>query len=86
MSALLNLTKTGPFRKVGDSVRNDYEKGMPATHTLFQVKSPALIAHARKVAVTRFSPWLYVENSGVVIFDSHKIYLLPQYERVASQL
>ena len=37
-----------PFRKVGDSARNDYEKGMPAEHTLFQVKSLALIANARK--------------------------------------
>ena len=27
----------------------DYEKGMLAAHTLFQVKSPALIAHAIKV-------------------------------------
>ena len=37
-----------PFRKVGDSARNDYEKGMPAAHTLFQVKSLALIPDARK--------------------------------------
>ena len=37
-----------PFRKVGDSARNGYEKGMPAAHTLFQVKSLALIANARK--------------------------------------
>ena len=40
-----------PFRKVGDSARNDYEKGMPAAHTLFQVKSLALIANARKVGI-----------------------------------
>ena len=39
------------FRNVGDSVRNDYEKGMPAAHTFFQVKSPALIAQARKVGI-----------------------------------
>ena len=37
-----------PFRKVGDLARNDYEKGMPAAHTLFQVKSLALIADAIK--------------------------------------
>ena len=40
--------KKEPFWKVGDSARNDYEKGMPAAHTLFQVKSLALIANARK--------------------------------------
>ena len=35
----------------------DYEKGMPAAHTLFQVKSPALIAHAIKVhELLRCSP------------------------------
>ena len=28
---------------------NDYEKGMRRRHTLFQVKSLALIANARKV-------------------------------------
>ena len=39
-----------PFRKVGDSAKNDYEKGMPAAHTFFQVKSLALIADARKVS------------------------------------
>ena len=38
-----------PFRKVGDSAKNDYKKGMPAAHTLFQEKSLALIANARKV-------------------------------------
>ena len=32
-----------------NSTSNDYEKGMPAAHTLFQVKSLALIANARKV-------------------------------------
>ena len=30
---------------------NDYEKGIPAAHTFFQVKSLALIAHARKVGI-----------------------------------
>lgn len=40
-----------PFRKVGDSARNDYEKGMPAAHTLFQVNNLALIANARKVGI-----------------------------------
>ena len=44
-------TKKEPFRNVEDSARNDYEKGMPAAHTLFQVKSLALIANARKVYV-----------------------------------
>ena len=39
------------FGKVEDSARYDYEKGMPAAHTLFQVKSLALIAHARKVGI-----------------------------------
>ena len=41
-----------PFRKVGDSARNGYEKGMPAAHTLFQVKSLALIANARKHSIS----------------------------------
>ena len=45
------LPKMEPFRKVEDSARYDYEKGMPAAHTLFQVKSLALIAHARKVGI-----------------------------------
>ena len=40
--------KKEPFRKVRDSARNDYEKGMPAAYTVFQVKGLALIANARK--------------------------------------
>ena len=40
-----------PFRKVGDSAMNDYEMGMPAAHTHFQVKSLALIANARKYGI-----------------------------------
>ena len=46
----LGTEHLGPLveRKVGDSARNDYGNGMPAAHTLFQVKSLALIANARK--------------------------------------
>ena len=46
------ILKKEPFRKVGDSARNDYENGVPAAHTVFQVKGLALIANARKVGIS----------------------------------
>ena len=45
---MCNQPQKESFRKVGDSARSDYEKGMPTAHTLFQVKGLALIANARK--------------------------------------
>ena len=51
-SGRLGVREKEPFLKVEDSARNDYEKGMPAAHTLFKVKSLALIANARKVYVS----------------------------------
>ena len=63
---LIRNTQKEPFRKVGDSARNDYEKGMPTAHTLFQVKDLALIANARKVGVLlrRRSPTAAQDSAG----------------------
>ena len=48
--------KKNLFRKVEDSARNDYGKGMPAAPTLFQVKGLALIANARKYSKSLHFP------------------------------
>ena len=51
-----------------NSTSNDYEKGMPAAHTLFQVKSLALIANARKVCISlHLGSWLL----SVVMVPTH---------------
>ena len=53
---------------------NDYEKGMPAAHTLFQVKGLALIANARKVGVLLHS--IIITMAVNIFVNSDDVYEL----------